>query len=220
MTTRSTTPINPTQGRRPGTPANDSRAARDDRGFTLVELTVAIAVFVVVMTIALGEMTAGISRTRNVDTATNTASTTRIAVEALVREIRQASNGGDSLVAAVESMSATSITFNTPDKVTPKHLRKVAYQLVAGRLQRSESISTNTGSGPWVFPAAAPAWKDVVLNITNTDIFTYWTSGSPRAPATTPGAVSSVSFHLDVRSSLSGTVDSIYRTGIDLRIQR
>ncbi len=199
------------------TPAR--RRRRDDGGFTLVELTVSIAIFIVVMSIALGEISNGVARSRKVDLAANDDATARLVVDGIVREIRQASTG-DPALAVVTAISATSITFHTPDAKQPKHLRRITYRLVAGVLQRSEVVSSNTGAAPWVFPATAVNWRNVLANVTNTDLFTYWTSGSPPTVAVTPSAVSSVSLHIDVRSRLSSAVNSIYRTGIDIRSQR
>ena len=196
-------------------PDHQSPDRHNERGFTLVELTVSIAVFIVVITIALGQMTSGVAQTRNVDSATNRASSARVVVDSLVGELRQAWTGTSSL-APITSASSTAITFHSPDRRSPASLRRIQYRLTAGTLERSEVVSTNTGAAPWTFPVAAVVWQPVLSNITNTDLFVYLTSTGAvvSSPAQT---ISAITLHFDIPSTITRGTDSMYRTRVDIR---
>jgi prepilin-type N-terminal cleavage/methylation domain-containing protein len=189
--------------------------APDDRGFTLIEVTISIAIFVVVMTLALGQMTAGITQTRRVDQATQRASAVRLVLDGIVGELRQASTGEASLPVIV-SRSSTALTFYSLDRQTPAHLRRISYRLTGRTLERSEIVSTNSGTAPWTMPSTADRFTPVINDVSNTDIFVYLTSTG--AIVTSPSqTVSAVTLHIDVPSGLNSSVESIYRTRVDIR---
>lgn len=190
---------------------------RDESGFTLVELLVALSVFMVVITIALGELSSGITRTRDLDKSANTATTTRLSINEMVRELRQASTD-DVAVPVFASISPTAVTFYSPDRLTPKHLRKIRYRLAAGVVQRAEEVSTNAGNPPWTFSGAVPIWTTVVVDVTNTDIFTFLDVAG--IATTTSAKVSRVTVRVEAKSGLSASGRATYRTDVDIRIQR
>jgi hypothetical protein len=135
-------------------------------------------------------------------------------LDSLVAELRQASTGDDGL-GAIEQISPTSITFYTPDRATPKHVRKVIYRLSGTDLQRSELLSANAGIPPWTFPTTASPFRTVLSGLVNTTVFTYLTGTG--AIATTPDAVQSVSVELQIKSKLPTGANNLHRTTIDIR---
>jgi hypothetical protein len=87
-------------------------------------------------------------------------------------------------VSPVTLATPTQITFTTPDRQNPFHLRQITYSLVSGTLRRQFQISTTTTPpavgatwpfGPWT--PAAPA--TVIENVTNTTVFHYYDAASP-----------------------------------------
>ena len=113
-----------------------TRIARDRRGFTLVEMLVGM----VVLGIVLASMASLLSAIYNTGTQTVEAGTlqdeARSGVDMLVSDLRQAYTG-DSATPFVASMSSTAITFYSPDRQQPFHLRKIAYQQSGTTLQRA-----------------------------------------------------------------------------------
>jgi hypothetical protein len=101
----------------------------------------------------------------------------RNAVTSLENDLRN-SFTGSATIGRIESISATSITFYTPDRLSPMSLRKVSYQLSAGTFSRWSLTSTNSVSGStyvWSFPTttAAMPYLPVVAGVVNTAVFEY-----------------------------------------------
>jgi prepilin-type N-terminal cleavage/methylation domain-containing protein len=123
---------------------------RDERGFTLPELLVGMTLLAIVLT-AFGQMLITSSKTSNrVEEQAALQAEVRASVDRLTTDFRQATTTG--APSPVESVSTTAFTFDSPDRQTPFHLRRIAYRVVNGQLERSTTISTDTdgyhGSGP------------------------------------------------------------------------
>lgn len=178
---------------------------RDERGFTLIEIAVAMPIMLIVMggmTLMLTTITHWSSQTQE-ETILQTES--RAAVNRLETEIHGAFIGNDT--PEITAATATSITFTTPDEVPTTysgpvgsptelafHLLQVSYNVTNGVLQRRVATSTNTfPTAPlttaWSFGAAG-AWSTVLGqtglgHISNTNVFTYYTaSGLQTTPPT------------------------------------
>lgn len=135
----------------------------------------------------------------------------RSALDGLSSDLRQATTGGSG--SAVESVSATQFTFDSPDRATPFHLRRISYRLASGQLQRSVATSTNTGGPPWTFGAAGP-WLTQAGGIVNAQ-FAFLDSGA--AATTVPSAVRSVAVTLQVRAEQDAARLTTYTTNVTLR---
>ena len=134
------------------------KIVRDRRGFTLVEMLVGMAV----LGIVLASMAGLLSAIYNTGTQTVEAGTlqdeARSSVDTLVADLRQAYTG-DSATPLIASFSSTAITFYSPDRQQPFHLRKVAYQVSGNTLQRAFVTSTDTDGPPWVGLTTLGGWQ-------------------------------------------------------------
>jgi prepilin-type N-terminal cleavage/methylation domain-containing protein len=174
---------------------------REERGFTLIELAVAMPIMLIVMgglVLMLTTITHWSSQSRE---GTILQTESRSAMNTLAANIRGAFYG-DGITPEISSATATSITFTTPDEYgttivanseSAFHLLNVSYQVTGGMLQRQFKTSTNTfptapTTQAWSFPGSMGAWQTVLGqqgSITNTDVFTYYTAtGMQTTPPT------------------------------------
>jgi Tfp pilus assembly protein PilW len=161
---------------------------RGERGFTLVELVVAMPIMLVViggLVLMLTTITHWGSQTQEETTLQTEA---RAEMTRLEGEIRGAFIG-QANSAPFSAATATSMTFDTPDEAAASvstgasfHLLQVSYQISNGTLQRQFQTTTNTypGSltGGWTWGTVTP-WATVVgssSSITNTDVFSYYST--------------------------------------------
>jgi prepilin-type N-terminal cleavage/methylation domain-containing protein len=186
--------------------ANRRSQLRDESGFTLIELVVAMPIMLIIMTgllLMLSTVTHWSSQSQE-ETILQTEA--RSAMNLLSADVRGAFYG-DGITPEVSSATATSITFTTPDEYgttvvanseSSFHLLTVSYQVTGGMLQRQYKTSTNTfptapSTQAWSFPASMGPWQTVVGqqgSITNTDVFTFYTATgmatNPPTPLTFP----------------------------------
>jgi type II secretory pathway pseudopilin PulG len=168
------------------------RLVRRQGGVTLIELVVVMPM----LTILLGGLTFALVRTMHwndqVTEQTVQQSDARAALSTLVSDLRQAYKGDGvpvSTFAPTGSGGATQITFYSPDRTTPYHLRMISYQLVNGSLQRQVTTSSNTDGPPWTFPATGP-WTTVLTKVVNSDVFTFYDASDPAVQVTDTADVS------------------------------
>jgi prepilin-type N-terminal cleavage/methylation domain-containing protein len=186
----------------------------DASGFTLIEMMIALAIFVAVVTLAFGQLSTGVQQTATIDRASNSNSAARLVLEALKTELRQTATG-DTDLETIPVMTGTEIAFYTPDRKTPMHLMKVAYRLNGHVLERSSMTSTNVGVAPWTFPVAAPQWVPMLAGVLNTDLFAFTASNG--SPATDSATVSTIGFHLVLASGLSTPATVVYQVEVNVR---
>lgn len=192
---------------------------RGERGFTMIELLVAMPIMLVVMGGLVLMLTTVTHWSGETQSETSLQTEARFALNRMEAEIRGAFPPGDGTNAIV-SATATSMTFDTPDTYSTTvsgttensfHLLQISYQVSGGTLQREFKTSTN------VYPAAYGAWTwgalgswatevGTVNSITNTDNFSYY--GSPSAagvltPMTFPIADTSGIVAIGVKLTLS-----------------
>jgi len=145
---------------------------RCEDGVTLVELMESMAVIALVFAGFATMLSATIRHTDNVQEYSALQTEARAAVDTLTRDLRQAYTGNSA--SAIESISGTQIRFLSPDRATPFRLRRIAYQVSGGALQRAFTTSTNTGGPPWTIPATLGPWQTQVGSITNLAPFTFF----------------------------------------------
>lgn len=161
---------------------------RSESGFTLVELMIGVAILGIVLT-AFSQLLMTSSKTSNrVTEEALLQNEVRVAVDRLTTDLRSATNANGT--SPIESLGGTTLTFVSPDRGTPFHLRRIAYRLVGGRLERSQTFSTDTDGWPWVWPATPGPWIQELGSITNTAAFTYYDANG--ATTTDPTAVRSI----------------------------
>jgi prepilin-type N-terminal cleavage/methylation domain-containing protein len=171
------------------------RKLRCERGMTLVELMLAMTLMGVLVMAMTGLMTTVGHWGDKVQEDSTLQAEARASLDHLAQDLRQAYSGD--ATPAIESMSATGITFLSPDRSTPYRLRRISYRLNGGSLDRAQALSTNAGAPPWTFPALGP-YAPQVGSVVNSAVFTYQTATG--AVATSPGAVVRVNVTLVVAS--------------------
>jgi prepilin-type N-terminal cleavage/methylation domain-containing protein len=191
-------------------------AQRTAHGFTIVEMTIAMALLSIVMTLAFAQLAAGVTQTAQVDRSSTANNDARLVVDQIVSELRQAATD-DPLLPPVEAIGATTVTFYSPDRAQPKRLRKIVYRLTNGTLERSEKLSTNSGAAPWTFPTTTPTFRPMLLGVTNLNIFTFLDTNN--IVTATPTLVRALTINIERSTALNSASERIYRTGIELRGQ-
>jgi prepilin-type N-terminal cleavage/methylation domain-containing protein len=186
---------------------------RDEHGFTLPELLVGMTLLAIVLT-AFGQMLITSSKTSNrVEEQAALQMEVRASIDRLTTDFRQATTTG--AVSPVESVGPTAFTFDSPDRATPLHLRRIAYRVVNGQLERSTTISTNTGASPWVWPSAPGAWIPELTSITNATPFTFYDASG--VATTTVSAVHSMRITLSVSPKQTQGGTNTYSTLVTIR---
>jgi len=194
------------------------RRVRNEHGFTLVEIMIGISI----LGIALPFMVSLLSQLYNTGTQTlNTTAQdveTRAALDTMVSDLRQAYTG-DQNTPPIVSISSTSITFYSPDKQTPFHLREIAYRVSNGTLQRAMVTSTNTGGPPWTGLSTPTAWGNIIGSITNAGssppVFAYYDDTG--ASTATASAVSEIVVTFVVSPGTAHTASTTYTETATLR---
>ena len=185
---------------------------RREDGFTLIEM-LASMIFIGVLFAAFALVLSSTLRHNNEVTAESTAQTElRAAIDGLAAELRQAYSGDTT--SPIASISGTQITFLSPDRASPFHLRRISYQLSSGNFQRAIAISTDTDGAPWNFPPLG-AWATRVKSVVNATAFTYLDASG--VATANPASVRTVSVALTVSTTTSQGRQFTYSTSVTLR---
>jgi prepilin-type N-terminal cleavage/methylation domain-containing protein len=142
-----------------------------DGGFSLVEMMVATAILGLVLLIVYGTLNTGVQQAVDTQSRAQIEAQVRLASDELVRDLRQAYTGDPSLN-TIGTMTGTTLTFYSPDRSTPFHLRKISYRVNGTTLERSVTPSTDTDGFPWTFGTTG-AYVPVITDVRNTTLFTY-----------------------------------------------
>ncbi len=143
----------------------------------------------------------------------------RAVVDQLASDLRQAQCDASTTPATppVATGTGTQLTFYSPDRLTPYHLRQISYRLAGGELDRRFATTTNTSSTgpPWTWGSFG-GWSKQIDSVTNTAVFTYYDADG--AATSTAADVASVNVALTVapHPGLGGS-STTYQTTIGLR---
>jgi prepilin-type N-terminal cleavage/methylation domain-containing protein len=188
-------------------------SVRSERGFTIVELLATMVVMGIVLGV-FGQILVTTSRTSSrVEEQATLQNDVRVAVDRLTTDFRQATNANGT--SPVEALSGTGLTFDSPDRMTPFHLRRISYRLANGRLERSISTSTDSDGWPWVWPVAAPVWTAEIGSVTNATAFTFYDAGG--VVTTDPAAVRSARISVTVAPQQTQGGSASYTTLATIR---
>jgi prepilin-type N-terminal cleavage/methylation domain-containing protein len=180
-----------------------TRRLRGEGGFTLVETLVTMAIMGIVMTV-FGQVLLTSSKTSNrVEEQATLQNEVRVVVDQLTTDLRQATNAGGT--SPVEAVSSTSLTFVSPDRQTPFHLRRISYRLQNGQLQRSSSVSTDTDGWPWVWPAAPATYFPMIDSVTGTSVFTFYDANGNATTDPTTVRSARISLRVSPRQAQGGS---------------
>ena len=124
---------------------------------------------------------------------------------------------GSSGTQPITNATASSITFYSPDRQQPYHLRQITYTLTNKALYRQEADSTNTGGPPWTMGATSKAAL-MVDSVQNTTLFHYYSStatdlGAPGTTTTTLRKILRVSITLTTTPTASHGTGSLTTQG-------
>lgn len=188
---------------------------RQEDGYTLTELLASMFILTVGVLVAWSAMmTTTVKSAGRAQQLADLQTEVRAAVNTLAADLRQA-QCEDTTTLPVSTSTSTQVTFYSPDRLTPYHLRQVSYRLSSGQLQRAIATSTNTDGPPWTLPALG-AFSTLVSGITNNSIFTYKTAAN--VATTTPSQVASANVNLVIAPPIGvGGKGATYQTNIALR---
>jgi prepilin-type N-terminal cleavage/methylation domain-containing protein len=182
-------------------------------GYTVPELLVCMAILGIVLT-GFSQVLMSTSKTSNrVTEQALLQNEVRVVVDRLTTDLRSATNANGT--SPVESLSSTTLQFVSPDTGTPFHLRRIAYRLVSGQLDRSQTYSTDTDGWPWVWPATPGPYYQQLDSITNAAVFTYYDDSG--AQTTDPAAVRSVRVSVTVAPKQAQGGSAAYSALVSIR---
>jgi prepilin-type N-terminal cleavage/methylation domain-containing protein len=188
---------------------------RGEAGFTLVEMLTAMTVFSILIAAFATLLGSAVRHSDEVEEQSTLQVETRAAIAFLSQDLRQVYDGdGNVLTSPVESIGPTQITFLTPDRATPFHMRRLSYRLNAGQFERAMATSSDTDGYPWTIPALG-SYQNLVGSVANATAFTY----KDAAGLTTAVAANVRTVHvtLTVATNTTPTRQYTYQTNVSLR---
>jgi prepilin-type N-terminal cleavage/methylation domain-containing protein len=175
---------------------------RGEGGFSLIELLVTLVLLTFLGMAFATLFSAVANQSQAISEGITAQAESRAALDRFASDFRQAYTGDPAPVSPtypVQSVtSGTSITFFSPDRLNPFHLRRITYRIQSGQLQRAEEVSTDTDGWPWVWPGMGP-YRTLVKNITTTTPFTFYDKNG--ATTTTASAVRQVRIQFQVKTN-------------------
>jgi prepilin-type N-terminal cleavage/methylation domain-containing protein len=191
-----------------------TRVARDDEhGFTIPEMLVTMTLLAIVL-VVFGQMLMTSSKTSNrIMEQTALQAEVRASIDRLTTDLRQATT--TTSTSPVGSVSGTAFTFDTPDRSTPFHLRRISYRVVSGTLERSTTVTTDTDGAPWVWPGTTGPWIPEVTSIANPSPFVFYDANG--TPTTAPTSVRSLRITLTVAPKQAQGGASTYSSLVTIR---
>jgi Tfp pilus assembly protein PilW len=178
---------------------------------TLTELLVALPLLAVLLMALTLTLTTTTHWSDQVQEDAVIESEARTVIDGIAKDLRQGLAGNTT--APIESMSATTITFDSPDRSTPFRLRRISYRLAGGQLDRQSATSTNTAT-PWTFPAMGP-WSKQMGSVVSSTAFSYFDASG--AATADPTAVHTVKIGFTVITGSSQGRRFTYSSTVSLR---
>jgi prepilin-type N-terminal cleavage/methylation domain-containing protein len=190
------------------------RRPASEAGFTLVEMIAAMAVLTILVAAFAELLSTTITRSGRLQEQSTLQTEARAGIDVLASDLRQALCNGTTT--PITTASPTQLTFYSPDRLSPYHLRQVSYQLTGTTFQRALSTSTNTGGPPWTIPALG-SWSTVFASVTSTNPFSYY--DATNTATTDPTKVTRVDVSITLAPSATTGNDgaTTYTATVDLR---
>jgi type II secretory pathway pseudopilin PulG len=191
-----------------------TRLRHDQRGFLLIEAVVAMALMAIAFALFADFASMLTNRNATLTREAYLSSQARAALDQMSKDIEGAMCNG--ATQPITNATGTSITFTSPDRQQPYHLRQITYTLANGKLTRQEADSTNTGGPPWTLGAAMPV-QIIVDQVGNSTMFHYYkasTTGSGGTDLGTPGTTTNTLRQiLNVSMTITATPLASHGTG-------
>lgn len=196
---------------------------RQEAGLTLSEMLVVLAIMGIILAALAGVLSMSITQSSQIQEQSTLQTEVRAVVDTLARELRQAYTGDTSY--PIETASATTLQFMSPDKAVPFHNRRIAYRLAGGQLDRAATTSTDTDGPPWAGLAwtsfgsiPAGSWRRQFDSVKNAAVFSYYNkAGTLLTGAITPSSVYRVLITVTVATKAASTRQYTYSTSASLR---
>lgn len=188
----------------------------DDAGFTIAEIVVALGILSIVLVVAFEFLVSATNQSTALEDRTYLQADGRLAVDQVVRDLRQAYS--DTGTPAIETIGPSALTFLSPDSGQPFRLRRVAYRVQGNALQRSVTTSADADGAPWVFPATPAPFATVLSDVQNSDVFSY--TDDDAVATSDPGAVRTVHISVALRPGSARTSAHRYETAVHVRVKR
>ena len=195
------------------------RLRGEEAGFTLIEMVAAMAVLAILFAIYSLILSNTIRDSSTIEDQSTAQTEVRAAVDGLAQDLRQAYTGDTTgSMYVVSAITGTTLSFYSPDRTTPFHLRQISYQLTGGKLQRQYRTTTDTDGYPWVWGSWS-AWATVASNITSSSIFTgkYLDTSGNVVTTTTASQVSGVWVAVTISPRGSQGRTYLYSTSASVR---
>jgi prepilin-type N-terminal cleavage/methylation domain-containing protein len=186
---------------------------RGESGMTLVEVLVAIVVMGIVMPGVIVGITSAVRSSTDTQNRSILQTEARAALDQMVEDMRQSYANGST--AAFTLMTSSQVTFTSPDRLTPFHLRLVSYRIQNGELDRSVATSTNTGGPPWTGIGSLGSWVKVLGSVASTSGFAYYDQNN--AVTTSATALRTVLVSLNLTMSTSAGRSFSFSAPVSLR---
>jgi prepilin-type N-terminal cleavage/methylation domain-containing protein len=199
------------------------RARREQSGQTLSEMVVVMAIVGVILSAFATALSMSIRQSSQLHEQSTLQTEVRAAVDSLAAELRQAYTGDATF--PIETATATTLQFLSPDKATPFHDRRIAYRLLGGQLSRALTTSANTDGPPWTGFAwssfgsiPASAWSTEAGSVVNSAVFAYYDQTGVLLTGTiVPASVFRVKITITVATGAAPNRQFSYATSASLR---
>jgi prepilin-type N-terminal cleavage/methylation domain-containing protein len=189
--------------------------SRED-GFTLSEMLTALVVLGALFALASTVIASAIRHSDEVEDQSVMQAEIRGAIDQFGSDLRQ-TYSGDEATFPIESISPTEITFLSPDRAVPFHLRRVSYRLSGGRFERRIATSTDTDGAPWNIPSLG-SWLQQTDRITTTSPFRYFdANGNEITVMTNPSLVDTIRVTLTAATGSDPDRPFTYQTSVTVR---
>lgn len=186
-----------------------------EAGFTLVEMLTAMTVFSILVAVFALTFSTSLRHSDEVEEQSSLQVEARAGIAFFAQDLRQAYDGDGNLATSpIESISATQITFLSPDRAVPFHMRRLSYRLSGGQLQRAMATSSDTDGAPWSIPALG-SYRQLASSVVNGTVFTY--EKADGTTATVPVDVKTVHVRLTVATNTTPSRQYTYQTDVTPR---
>jgi prepilin-type N-terminal cleavage/methylation domain-containing protein len=193
------------------------RPINGEGGFTIVEMLSAMAVFSIVLGIFSVVLSSAIRHSGEVEQQKDLQVEARAAINTVAADLRQVYDGDDDVATSpILSMSGTQVTFYSPDRQLPFHLRRITYRLSSGEFQRAFLTSSDTDGSPWVGVSTNPtSFRTVVRDVVNSTVFAY--KKADGTTATNPVNVKTIDVTLTVATKTTPSRQYTYKSSVTVR---
>ena len=188
-------------------------AVKNEGGFTLIEMLVVMVMLGITIPMCATTIEAATHQTARVQNQNITMTEVRAGLNLFVSDFQTASYG-DTTTTPIVSYSANSITFFSPDRMSPYHMRRVTYSVQGTSLTRRVTTSTNTSTTgpPWsgISSDTGPI-ATLFSGLSSTSIFQY--CGQNTSPmqigATNSSSTDLITWQCSVTGLTQATVNTV-----------